>query len=216
MTIYRGRPFSPVESQMDLMKSHTIRPVNRPERTEGGRTLQLAVPAGWTAKAKCIPAKPNPKVKDFIAVDKAVGLKETEAAARCAGCPVIEQCLSEAMEEESGLSAGYRYTVRGGLSPKERADLATAQRECERGHTGRWGSNPKSSVPTCLECSAEDFRASHARRLEEDPSYRNRIIERQRKWREQRRVSCLECRAEMVSSHLGTHVTKQHGEREAA
>lgn len=208
MTIYRGRPFSPVESQMDLMKSHTIRPVQRPERTEGGRTLQLAVPAGWTERAKC--------AGNSYAFDDAVGLKPGEAMGRCAGCPVIEQCLSAAMEEESGLSAGYRYTVRGGLSPKERADMATAQRECERGHTGRWGSNPKSSVPTCLECSAEDFRANHARRLEEDPSYRNKIIERQRKWREQRRVSCLECRTEMLSSHLGTHITKQHGERKEA
>lgn len=204
MTIYRGRPFSPVESQMDLMKSHTIRPVNRPERTEGGRTLQLAVPEGWTAQAKCI--------GNFYAFDDAVGLKEGEAAARCAGCPVIEQCLSAAMEEETGLSAGYRYTVRGGLNPKERAELEAQQRPCGRGHTGKrvWQEVKNGrSYWRCQQCTAEQSAERYG-----SPGLRATLTEAQRQLRAQKRVCCIVCRSEMHSTSLAEHAERKHSETE--
>lgn len=114
MTILRGRPFSPVESQMDLMRSHVTRGVPVATRTDGGRTPRMAVPAGWTREARCL--------GDY-SFDETHGMKAGQAAQLCEGCPVLAQCLAAALVEEHGLSAGSRYGVRGGLSPKERAAL---------------------------------------------------------------------------------------------
>lgn len=41
----------------------------------------------------------------------------------CAGCPVRERCLSEALRAE----AGYRYGIYGGLTPTERHALAAGR-----------------------------------------------------------------------------------------
>ena len=41
----------------------------------------------------------------------------------CVGCPVRESCLDAAMVEESG-GSDYRYGMRGGMTPRERARLA--------------------------------------------------------------------------------------------
>jgi hypothetical protein len=190
---------------MDLMKSHVTRGVPEATKTAGERTLQLAVPAGWTLQAKCA-GSPT--------WDETHGMKAGNAAQLCEGCPVIAQCLAAAMEEEHGLSAGGRYGIRGGLSPKERADLAFAERECERGHRDRWGANINSKSPVCLECKAEDFRARHAARMQ-DPEYRAAKIDRQRAWRESRsvhRASCLECQEEMRTAHLPRHRANKHGD----
>ncbi|MFJ3923066.1 WhiB family transcriptional regulator [Streptomyces sp. NPDC090022] len=45
----------------------------------------------------------------------------------CRRCPVIEECLAEAMRQEGTASHSHRYGVWGGLSPAERADLAKAR-----------------------------------------------------------------------------------------
>ena len=184
MTILKGSPFAPVEWQADLLKSHVTRGTARGNKTEGPRTLQMAVPEGWTRDAKCIGA--------FALFDETVGLKAGEAAVRCEGCPVIEQCLSAAMAEEAGLSAGSRYAVRGGLSPKERAALELAGCVCDRGHS-RWGSHPGTSRPVCLDCKAEDARA---RWVEVGPA------------RSIQRVSCVGCKAEMRTMNFGRHLNR--------
>lgn len=198
---------SPVEAQMDLMRSHVTRGVPVATKTDGERTLQLAVPQAWTKQAKC--------VGDFALFDETVGLKAGEAAARCAGCPVVAECLSAAMTEEAGLSAGNRYAVRGGLSPKERAALEVEERACERGHTGRWGSHPNTVKPLCLECKAEDQRARYAAQVT-DPELQQRRNDRVREARSVRRVSCVECRTEMRTTNLGRHLGRCVKQQEAA
>jgi hypothetical protein len=196
-----------VESQMDLMRSHVTRGVPVATKTDGGRTPQLAVPDGWTVEAKC--------AGDWDQFDETVGLNTGEAAARCAGCPVIAECLSAAMSEEAGLSAGSRYLIRGGLSPKERAALEVAGRTCERGHSGRWGSHPNMVKPLCLECKAEDQRERYAVQVT-DPQFQQRRNDQQREARGVRMVSCVECRAEMRAVSLGRHLHRFHKQEEAA
>lgn len=197
---------SPVESQVDLMKSHVTRGVPQTLKSDGARTLQLAVPAGWTVQAKCIG---DPRF------DSSTGLSAGQAAKLCEGCPVKEQCLSDAMEEERGLSAGNRHTVRGGLSPKERAALDVAARECVRGHSGRWGSHPNTPKPICLECLAEDERERYAARAA-DPEWRERKNQRMREYRAIQRVSCLECRQEMRTRSFERHLNTAHNDEEQA
>lgn len=48
-----------------------------------------------------------------------LGIKAAKSV--CVGCPVIDDCLELAMERESG---ALRHGVFGGLSPRQRADLA--------------------------------------------------------------------------------------------
>lgn len=201
---YTGRPASPVESQVDMMKSHVTRGAAMVARSDSGRTLRLAVPAGWTTRALCL--------DHYALYDESVGLNPGEAAARCAGCPVIAECLAAAMAEEHNLSAGNRYGVRGGLSPKERADLAFAESECPRGHTGRWGTQPGNKKPRCMACLHEDNREAHKARMASDPEFRARVNAKQRRRREERMVSCLECRLTMLGDSFPAHLSTAHGE----
>lgn len=53
---------------------------------------------------------------------------QAEAAYLCGGCPVRLDCLDAAMDIEGGEGASGRGTVRGGMGPKERADLYKATR----------------------------------------------------------------------------------------
>lgn len=47
----------------------------------------------------------------------------TVAKSFCAMCPVKDECLDDAMEEEGWKAANFRSTVRGGLTPPERYRL---------------------------------------------------------------------------------------------
>jgi hypothetical protein len=51
----------------------------------------------------------------------------------CARCPVAVRCLDAALAEESDVGAGYRYGIRGGLTPGQRWQmyLAAAPNMCE-------------------------------------------------------------------------------------
>lgn len=51
----------------------------------------------------------------------------TEPKRICAACPVQQQCLDSAMEEEGAADQFRRAGVRGGLTPAERAVLASRQ-----------------------------------------------------------------------------------------
>lgn len=80
-------------------------------------TMRLATPPAWTHRddLPCVKWVPKGNQPDpYDTSDRLV------ARALCAGCPVKAQCLADAMEEEAGLSAGSRYLVRGGLTPRGR------------------------------------------------------------------------------------------------
>lgn len=56
-------------------------------------------------------------------------IAQTEKATRvCAGCPVRQACLADALVEERGVSAGDREGVRGGLTGRERFALSRGRR----------------------------------------------------------------------------------------
>lgn len=46
----------------------------------------------------------------------------------CAGCPVSDQCLEEALVEEAELGNGARHGMRAGLTPQDRDDLVALRR----------------------------------------------------------------------------------------
>lgn len=86
-----------------------------------GRTMQLAKPAEWTTPdMPCVQRVPTGNQKDpYDTNDRRV------AKLLCAGCPVRQECLDDAMADEEGLGARSRYLVRGGLTPWGRAELAS-------------------------------------------------------------------------------------------
>ncbi|AZM91463.1 WhiB family transcriptional regulator [Streptomyces sp. W1SF4] len=51
-----------------------------------------------------------------------------EARRICADCPVQAECLADAMAYEGNATKKYRYGIRAGLSPAERADRYTRSR----------------------------------------------------------------------------------------
>ena len=53
-----------------------------------------------------------------------------EAKAICEACPVAVECLTEAREMEGGAGGRYRYGIRGGLTPVERAALGPLPQPC--------------------------------------------------------------------------------------
>lgn len=204
MSGYSGRPMSPIDAQLDLMKSHVSRGVTMsPKRDTDQHTFILAKPPEWMGAAKC--------AGDMSMLDDAVGLSPGEAMKRCEGCPVVADCLSDAMTREHGLSAGNRYTIRGGLSPKERAVLEVAENQCERGHVGRWADNGRGKQSVCLDCKAEARRETYAVRAARDPEYRAVRAARLREARAIQRVSCLECKAEIRTTDLERHHARTHG-----
>lgn len=88
--------------------------------SEGERHLRLAKPYPWSYNddINCL--------GDYVNTDTT---NRAEAAALCAGCPVLSQCLESAMEEEVNaegepLSHHSRFLVRGGLTPRGRVQLA--------------------------------------------------------------------------------------------
>ncbi|MEV8324603.1 WhiB family transcriptional regulator [Kitasatospora sp. NPDC056731] len=47
-----------------------------------------------------------------------------EALGYCSRCPVRDRCLAEELAKEGTISEKYRYGVRGGKTPAERAALS--------------------------------------------------------------------------------------------
>lgn len=57
------------------------------------------------------------------------GLIQTEEAkAVCRRCPVLAECLRDALDAEHGKSADGRHGIRAALTPTERYTLATGRR----------------------------------------------------------------------------------------
>lgn len=180
---YTGRAMSPVADQMDLIKPHVTRATNNsPRRHTDQHTFILGKPPEWTALGRC--------VGNYMLYDDSVGLRAGEAAARCAGCPVIEQCLADAMAQEGTLSAGSRYGIRGALSPKERASLAGEKRAAAK---------------------REKYQAEKM-----NPEFMARRAAELRDSRSVQMVSCLDCRSEMRVSSFPRHLAVKHGEERVA
>lgn len=87
-----------------------------------GHTMRLAVPPKWTHRddLPCVKLVPKGNQRDPFDTKNS-----TKAAALCAGCPVKQSCLDDAMAEEGDLVARSRWLVRGGLTPEGRFSLTT-------------------------------------------------------------------------------------------
>lgn len=172
-------------------------------RTKGERTLTFAKPPSWTESAKCTKDAEFGKKKDKrYDLDY---MSEEKAQELCAGCPIIEACLSAAMETEGDLTARNRYGIWGGTTPKMRAAMAVSGRACEQGHRDRW-----SDRGICLECMAERKREQY-RIQRQNPEFLARRAAALREARSIQRVSCLECRSELRAAHFSRHLEEVHG-----
>jgi hypothetical protein len=120
-------------------------------------TLEVIRPDEWTGKGKCVaPTDGSGNVAgDYRWAWDLDGAQAEKAAARlCAGCPVIEECLAAAMEEERG-SADNRQGIRGGLGPISRALLQSEARTCRAGHSRtEFGCRKVNGYWACLLCEA--------------------------------------------------------------
>lgn len=89
---------------------------------EGPATMMLAKPPGWAQRddLPCIG-----RWAEYDEASPGEGSFE-RAAALCEGCPVLLECRSAALREEAGLARVYRYGVRGGMTPHQRASEPVA------------------------------------------------------------------------------------------
>lgn len=75
----------------------------------------------WDYYAECRKEDPelfHPTGEGAVAI-----LQIERAKAICSRCPVIEECLEDALRVEGCSRPGARHDVRGGLTGKERYDL---------------------------------------------------------------------------------------------
>lgn len=89
-------------------------------------TLHGLMP-GWHKAAACAGVDPATFFPDAKA-----GKAYAAASAVCHSCPVVWQCLDDALDEEHDLGTQGRYGMRGGLDPEQRARLTAAQRKTVR------------------------------------------------------------------------------------
>lgn len=169
----------------ESFKSTVVRP--RQEQsltTEGSRTLRLARPAAWTEDTlKC---HDRSKWDEFYEAGDVRSMKPKRKAVKlCQGCPAapallggqydaLGPCLREALAQEGDVGAQYRYGVRGGLTPVDRADLASrevpdlgiaellyAATHCAQGHRV---DEPTSTYAdgACRKCRANHYQRQRA------------------------------------------------------
>lgn len=173
--------------------------------------LYFATPPTWTEDAICQHEWPHPMARAHKSMWDADHLNEEAAASLCEGCPIIEACLSAALEEEGTLIARHRYGIRGGKTPKARAALA-APAECSKGHPGEMVANTGASNAKwiCLACRREESRRHY---YNHTPEQRARKLEKQREWRSRRAV-CPQCGGEYTLAYLSGHLKRRHAEPE--
>lgn len=98
-------------------------------RGHGVRTMQLSKPPEWTTDTMpcLVPSGAWTRDRREKHWDTIKGRNpenaDKAAKAMCGGCPVLDRCLADALEEERGLAPSGRYLVRGGLTPRARAAL---------------------------------------------------------------------------------------------
>lgn len=88
--------------------------------TLGAPTTPARTDRRWVGDAACDGA-------DLALFDPVNRHVAARATALCATCPVLRECLLEALEDEDGTAYGP-WLVRGGMTPKERRDLVGAAR----------------------------------------------------------------------------------------
>lgn len=76
-------------------------------------------PSAWTPRAAC--AGHDPAMWDMGAPSD---VPNPAALAICQSCPVVGECLQDALQYEGRTRSEDRATIRGGLTPVERARLA--------------------------------------------------------------------------------------------
>lgn len=170
--------------------------------------LYFAEPPAWTQDAPCQHEWPHPDGREHKSPWDSDYMSDKKAAELCADCPILEACLSAAMEEEGELIARNRYGIRGGKTPKQRAMLA-APAECGKGHVGHMVSNTDARVKiswVCLECKRIASREWRAKATPEQ-------LERKRAYtreRNKRRVQCPQCGGEFAINALSRHLERKH------
>lgn len=105
--------------------------------------------AGWRERAVCRGEDPETFFDPT---------RQWEARRICRSCPVREECLTAALEEERGLHATMRVGVRGGLTVAERVDLENPQ--------GRRKSRQRGRGRTPAPCGTQAAWARHRRKGE--------------------------------------------------
>lgn len=138
----------------------------------------------WSFSAACSAAdledpvfQLEQKVEDGYA---AAGVKWRKwKALYCAKCPVVQECLRDAMREEKGQTLDFRQGVRGGLDPKERIKLELMRKRCvdcdkpvglRRDSEGRL--RPRSML--CTDCSV--IRSNRQRREDAEMKAAHRAL----------------------------------------
>ncbi len=71
----------------------------------------------WKLYAECGPGD----TELFFSKDP---MEKKAALAICNDCPVVSECLAEAMTQETGVDLHGRYGIRGGTTPVQRRELA--------------------------------------------------------------------------------------------
>lgn len=97
--------------------------------SSGPATPLLAKPQAWAQDGKQACAL------RWELFDEPRGAEIEEAKAECASCLVREDCLEDALAEEGTLTAKARYTIRGGMTPPERAIEATERARLDGNNT---------------------------------------------------------------------------------
>lgn len=74
----------------------------------------------WMTEASCTSVDPDL----FFPTDHDRPATTAQAIAICGNCPVRRACETHAMTLETGLGYQYRHGIAGGLTPKQRVQLA--------------------------------------------------------------------------------------------
>lgn len=171
-------------------------------KSDTTHTMRLATPAPWAQRddLPCLKtweqsydeacADGHPRKVNPFDLDAGARISDKDAKALCFGCPVLDECLEAALAEEvdhrpatngKPLGAQHRYGVRGGMSPRGRADLAKPRPKvklgglCKKGlherteETQAMHSHGKHGIrQVCLPCRAEHNRQVRARKQEQE------------------------------------------------
>ena len=86
-------------------------------------TAKTQQPDGWLESANCAGTDPDTFFPEDVQASSVQRREREEAAKRiCARCPVIVECLRDALKHERGLVPGGRFGISGGLNPLERRE----------------------------------------------------------------------------------------------
>lgn len=133
------------------MRSITALTLARPADT---RTLERG--EDWRDQAACY-GIPTKDYDPWFATGKTPSAEYDVARRVCAGCPVRQMCLDEALREEKQGPEADVHGVRGGLTPHERIDLLHGKERPEfcgtkKGTDAGWQRHRRRAQAPCREC----------------------------------------------------------------